>query len=242
MNPCRNCGAAQLSCTYNAIPQKKGPKGSRAKVISELRETQRQTSLSAKVQNRINGCQPTPPSPSLNPTPGLLTGKIVKVCVDYFFENMYATTPILDRTQVEQQISCMETDRDVYCMLASLCAFVTLQPGLVLPDMLDGEGQNLAPEFVNLASSQLLMEEALRVRKGLEYLDNITYNGLVTNFFFLGCCYAFEMHDKAWCYLREATTMIHLANMTDDSQLQAYSPGDSARRRRLFWLFYAHER
>ncbi|CCC13727.1 unnamed protein product [Sordaria macrospora k-hell] len=40
INPCRNCHASQLTCTYNAIPQKKGPKGSRAKVISELRETQ----------------------------------------------------------------------------------------------------------------------------------------------------------------------------------------------------------
>lgn len=32
---------AGLACTYNAIPQKKGPKGSRAKVLAEIREHQR---------------------------------------------------------------------------------------------------------------------------------------------------------------------------------------------------------
>ena len=40
--PCKNCGQANLQCTYLAIPQKKGPKGSRAKVISEIRDTQLQ--------------------------------------------------------------------------------------------------------------------------------------------------------------------------------------------------------
>lgn len=239
LNPCRNCGSAQLSCTYNAIPQKKGPKGSRAKVISELRETQRQTSLSAKVQNRIHSNQATPPSPSLNPTTGLLTGKVVKVCVDYFFENMYPQMPILDRGQVEQQIPYMEQHRDTYIMLASLCALVAFQPGLELPDMEDLEGQKLQ---CNMIAAQVLMEEALRVRKGYDFLEPITYNALVANFFLLGCSYAMEMHDKAWYYLREATTMIHLANMNDDDQLRQLNPGDAARRRRLYWLFYSYER
>ncbi len=112
INPCRNCSSAQLSCTYNAIPQKKGPKGSRAKVISELRETQRQTSLSAKVQNRMNGI-PTPPvSPTLAPTPGMLTPEVVKDCVDFFFANVYPSMPVLDRRVIEQQAMFMEQDRD----------------------------------------------------------------------------------------------------------------------------------
>ncbi|KFX95023.1 hypothetical protein V490_04041, partial [Pseudogymnoascus sp. VKM F-3557] len=53
LSPCRNCSSAQLACTYNAIPQKKGPKGSRAKVISELREQNRQNALSSKAHARL---------------------------------------------------------------------------------------------------------------------------------------------------------------------------------------------
>jgi hypothetical protein len=89
INPCRNCSSAQLCCTYHAIPQKKGPKGSRAKVISELRETQRQTTLSSKVANRLNGVQSPPCSPNLTPTPGLLTTDMIKECTEFFFANMY---------------------------------------------------------------------------------------------------------------------------------------------------------
>ncbi|CAH0017668.1 unnamed protein product [Clonostachys rhizophaga] len=124
VNPCRNCGQAQLSCTYNAIPQKKGPKGSRAKGISELRETQRQTSLSAKVQNRINGGPCAPPNPGLAPTPGFLKSELVKECIAFFFDNLYPQLPILDRNSAEQQALEMEQNRGAYCLLASLSAKV----------------------------------------------------------------------------------------------------------------------
>jgi len=240
INPCRNCAQAQLSCTYNAIPQKKGPKGSRAKVISELRETQRQTSLSAKVQNRLNGINCTPASPSLSPTPGLLTSELVKDCVAFFFENMYTQLPILDRWTVEQQILYMEQNRDAYCLMASLCAFVMLQPGMTMPagdpfqlDMMPG---------ATIVSSQLLLEEALRVRKGYEYLDSITLNAMATNYFLFACNYGQEMHERAWYYLREATTMVHMVGMHKEDHYMQFDAVEASRRRRLFWLLYATER
>jgi hypothetical protein len=239
INPCRNCSSAQLSCTYNAIPQKKGPKGSRAKVISELRETQRQTSLSAKVQNRLNGIsQPT--SSSTAPTPGMLTGELVKECASFFFDNLYTQIPILERRSVEHQILYMEQNPDSYCLMTSLCAFVMLQPGMQMPA---GDPYNLdmIPGSC-IISSQLLVEETLRVRKGYEYLDQLTLNGLATNFFLFACFKAQEMHDKAWYYLREATTMITMFNMNKEESLMQYNPTESSRRRRIYWLFFVLER
>ncbi|PTB63348.1 hypothetical protein BBK36DRAFT_1162073 [Trichoderma citrinoviride] len=240
INPCRNCSTAQLSCTYNAIPQKKGPKGSRAKIISELRENQRQTSLAAKVHNRINGAAGTPPDPSSAPTLGMLTSDMVKECLTFFFDNMNAQAPILDRALIEQQVLYMEQNRDAYCLMASMCAFVLLQPGMSMPS---GEPYNL--ELVpgaNIVASQLLAEEALRVRKGYDYLDQITLNALATNYFLFGCCYAQEMHEKAWFYLREATTMIQMAGMNMDSYYQRFDVAESARLRRMYWLFFVIER
>ena len=133
INPCRNCSSAQLSCTYHAIPQKKGPKGSRAKVISELRETQRQTTLSSKVANRLNGISSPPCSPTLAPTPGLLTGDMIKDCIEFFFANMYPTLPILHRQRLEQQTLYADHNVDTYCLLTSLCAFMMIQPGMGIP-------------------------------------------------------------------------------------------------------------
>jgi hypothetical protein len=240
INPCRNCSSAQLSCTYNAIPQKKGPKGSRAKVISELRETQRQTSLSAKVQNRINGIACPQNNSSLSPTPGLVTAEMAKECVNFFFDHMYAQLPILDRHQVEQQIIYMEQNTDSYCLLTSLCAFIMLQPGMSMPtgdpfnlDMLPG---------ANIVSSQLLLEECLRVRKGYEYLDSISLNTLATSFFIFGCYHGQEMVDKAWYHLREATTMINMIGMDKEEFYHSLDASDATRRRRLYWLIFSIER
>ncbi|OAA52950.1 C6 zinc finger domain containing protein [Cordyceps fumosorosea ARSEF 2679] len=240
INPCRNCSSAQLSCTYNAIPQKKGPKGSRAKVISELRETQRLTSLSAKVQNRINGIACPPPSNLLAPTPGMVTSDLVKDCASFFFDNMYAQAPILDRRQVDQQLLYMEQNRDAYCLVTSMCALVMLQPGMSMPP---GDPYNLdMVPGANIISSQLLLEEALRVRKGYEYLDSVTHNALATNYFLFACYYAQELHDKAWYYLREATTMIAMIGMDKEEHYLQLDPVEAARRRRLYWLLYSVER
>lgn len=240
VNPCRNCSSAQLSCTYNAIPQKKGPKGSRAKVISELRETQRQTSLAAKVSSRLQGAPCSPSSSALSPTPGLLTSALVKSCVSFFFDNMYTQLPILERGIVEQQVLYMEHNRDSYCLMTSLCAFALMQPGMAMPS---SEPYNLdqAPG-ANIIASQLLIDETLKVRKGYEYIDTVSLNALVTDFFLFGCYYGQELHDRAWYYLREASTMINLVGMHKEEYYMQLEATEASRRRRLFWLVYATER
>lgn len=235
-NPCRNCGTAQLGCTYNAVPQKKGPKGSRAKVISELRENQRQTSLAVRVHNRISGLEP-PPSEAA--TPGLLTGEIVRSCLDFFFTHLSHRLPFLNREQIDQQIPNMEKNRDVYCLLSSLCAFTALQPGMAMPGIQDDPQHSMS---YNMVASMLLLEDTLRVRKNYELLDHITFNALATNFFILACYHSHEAHDKAWFYLREAITMIHLISMDKEEQYRGLDAGEASRRRRLYWLFYVHER
>lgn len=239
INPCRNCASAQLGCTYNAVPQKKGPKGSRAKVISELRETQRQTSLSAKIQNRINGIVHPPCSPSLSPTPGLLTSEMAKESIEFYFANMYSIFPILNRAQLEHKVHFLDQNLDTYCLVTALCAFMALQPGMVMPGLDPAIEQYPG---TNIISATLLMEEAIRVRKGLELMDAPTLDTLCTSYLLFAYHYTLEFHDKAWFYLREATTLAHILGMANE---QTYSPGDvieSSRRRRLFWLLFVAER
>jgi hypothetical protein len=244
ISPCRNCSASQLSCTYNAVPQKKGPKGSRAKVINELKETQRQTSLSAKLQGGINGGAS---SATLAPTPRLLTKETLKACIDFYFAHMYPTIPILDRHRLEQDAMYMDQNLDTYCLLTSLCAFVCLQPGMVMP----GAGmQNdpFNPDMMfggNIVTSTLLMEETIRVRKGYDFVASPTANSLCTSYFLFAVHHGLEMHDKAWFHLREATTLAHLARMNEEQAYLQYDSNDSvdaSRRRRLYWLLFVTER
>lgn len=240
INPCRNCSASQLSCTYNAIPQKKGPKGSRAKVINELKEKERQTSLSAKVQNRMNGVNSPPSSPTLAPTPGLLQNEMVKECIEFFFAHMYPTMPILHRQRLEQQALYMDQSLDTYCLLTSMCAFVLLQPGMTVPGT-DPFSLDSMPG-ANIVTSTLLMEETIRVRKGYDHMDSPTLNSLCTSYFLFGCYYALDLHDKAWFHLRESSTLVHMIGMNKESTYMQYDSIESSRRRRLYWLFFVIER
>ncbi|KAG8676228.1 hypothetical protein FPOAC2_02317 [Fusarium poae] len=235
-NPCRNCNTANIQCTYNAIPQKKGPKGSRAKVISELRENQRLTSLPVKVQARMNGVIPDAITHH-NPVPGLLTAEFAKSCVNFFFENLYSKLPILDRNAIEAHLPAMERNPDIYCLFTAMSAFMMLQPGMGFPTA----DYNLSMEpGATIAASAILLDECLRVRKGSDYWERPTHYALATNFFIFAIHYSQEAHSSAWYYLREATTMIQMSSLNnDDKYLQ---DADSIRRRRLFWLFFNAER
>ncbi|KAL2263278.1 hypothetical protein VTK26DRAFT_7468 [Humicola hyalothermophila] len=244
INPCRNCSASQLACTYNAIPQKKGPKGSRAKVINELKETQRQSSLSAKLQNGINGVAA---SQTLAPTPRLLTKEMLKACFEFFFAHMYPTMPILDKQRLESDSVYQEQNLDTYCLLTSLCSFVCLQPGMVMPGMGMSMSDPFSPDMMfggNIVTSTLLMEETIRVRKGYDYVASPTLNTLCTSFFLFAVHHGLEMHDKAWFHLREAATLAHMLRMNEEqTYLQCDNDNvDATRRRRLYWLLFVTER
>lgn len=238
LNPCRNCSSAQLACTYHAIPQKKGPKGSRAKVISELRETQRQSTLSSKVHGRLNGYNPVLP-PTLAPTPGLLTQDMINTCIDFFFNNMYTTVPILHRGRLEQQSRFVDRDVETYCLFTALCAFMMIQPGMPIPG--DPLGLDSMPG-ANMMTGTMLLEETLRVRKGYDHLETPTLNSLVTSYFLFACYYGIDTHTKAWFHLREATTLAHILNMNKEETYMSFDPIESSRRRRLYWLLFVTER
>ncbi|KXT08232.1 hypothetical protein AC579_1297 [Pseudocercospora musae] len=234
--PCKNCTSAGLTCTYNAIPQKKGPKGSRAKVISELRETQRQSQLAAK---RFDVDSP-PHSPARLRQVGLLSMKMMTTCVDYFFANLYPTQPILHRQKVGEVIGQMEQNVEAYCLVVSLCAYMMIQPNMVVPpDAFEGLE---TPPQPSLQLGHALLQEALRVRRGHNYIENPSIWSVITSFFFFGSYFCLDRHNTAWFHLREATTLAQIMGMHDESSYQTSDLVENSRRRRLYWLLFVTER
>lgn len=249
LNPCRNCGSAQLACTYNAIPQKKGPKGSRAKVISELRENQRQTSLAAKIHNTMmgGGVDPQPMQTmqtiSIRGTPGLLSMDVIKSCMDFYFDYMYPTTPILSREQLQQEARFMEQKQcmETYCLLSSLAAYTMIQPGGPLPA---GDPGFNVPAIcgANIIATQILIDETLRVRKGFDYIGKPSFSSLCTLYFLFAAHACLERNDRAWYFLREATTLIVTSGLHKEEAYTKLDSVEGSRRRRLFWMFFVSER
>jgi len=233
--PCKNCTSAGLACTYNTVPQKKGPKGSRAKVISELREKQRQSQL---VVAHLHHLQPQ--SAPYLPRKGLVSIDMITICVEYFFLHLYSTQPILQRTKVGETIGRMETDVEAYCLVMSLCAYMMIQPNLALPASAF-DGLEVQPQS-SFQLGQLLLQETVRVRKCYDYVENPTIWTVITSFFIFGSNFCLDRHNTAWFHLREATTLVQVLGMHEESAYHMADLIESSRRRRLYWLLFVTER
>lgn len=237
--PCGNCSQAGLTCTYDAIPQKKGPKGSRAKVISELKETQKQTDLVQTSQScRSSGSPPS--SPTFGRASNLLTNELVESCTEFFFLHMYPTMPVLYREQLGQAVAEMGHSVEAYCLITSLCAFMLIQPGIMLKisPILDA-----APgSFTNPKLGSILMDEAVRVRKCYDYVENPSVTTCITSFFLFGCCFGLHKHNNGWLHLRDATALAQILGMQDESTYAFDDITETSRKRRLFWLLFVTER
>ncbi|KAJ4286991.1 hypothetical protein N0V90_012872 [Kalmusia sp. IMI 367209] len=237
-NPCKNCVSAGLACTYNAIPQKKGPKGSRAKVLSELRETQRNAQLAAGLAHDLGFDGRALPT-TFARTPGLLPPGLVESCLDFFFANVYPSQPILHQQRAQETIMSIEHSTEAYCMVVALCAYVMIQANMtVSPNLLP------RPEMAQLSNvgiGHVLLEEAVRVRKGYDYLETPTHLSLLTSWLFHGSYLGLGRDNTAWSYLREATTQAHLLGL-HEAETHKSDPLDISRKRVLYWLLFIAER
>ena len=231
-----------MSCTYDAIPQKKGPKGSRAKVISELRETQKQTDLTSMMLqdgNKNYGSPPQSPTHYARAS-NLLTHELIEGCTDFFFTQMYPTMPILYRDQIRHAVGEMGHSVESYCLITSFLAFMLIQPGIVLKT---GHLMNQpAGSVTNPKMGSALMDEAIRVRKGYDYVENPTVNTVITSFFLFGCSFGLNKHNTAWFHLREATALAQILGMQDENTYMFDNVVETSRKRRLFWLLFVTER
>lgn len=164
--------------------------------------------------------------------------ELITSCVDYFFAKMYPTQPIIHRVKVGETIGQMENSIEAYCLLTSLCGYMLIQPNLNLPAGIIPD-QELPGAKVNMG--QTLIEEAIRVRKGYDYIETPSIWSIITSFFFFGSYFCLDKHNTAWFHLREATTLAQLLGMHEE----AHYAGDlieGARRRRLYWLLFITER
>lgn len=237
-SPCKNCVSAGLACTYNAIPQKKGPKGSRAKVLSELRENQRNAQLAAGFPADI-GFDGRTLSSTFSRTHGLVPPALVESCIDFFFAHVYPTQPVLHRQKAQEAAVNMDRSTEAYCMIVSLCAYVMIQANMtVSPTVLS------RPEMAqmsNVGIGHVLLEESVRVRQGYDYRENPTHWTVLTSWFYSGSYFGLGRENTAWMYLRDATSQAQLLGMHDEETYK-HDPLDISRKRVLYWLLFIAER
>ncbi|KIW11744.1 hypothetical protein PV08_09016 [Exophiala spinifera] len=244
--PCTNCGQMNLQCTYLAVPQKKGPKGLRANVIPEIRATQQQASPSDTTVNhaeksfkfKSNSLQ----SPSYPHNTALLSKRTIDTCIEFYFSNMPTTAWILNQRSLCEMISSrIGSDLEVYCLTASLCAFVMVQPGVSLVVGPGSHYEGEPPEHRH-GYAKMILDEIARMRKNIDYIEAPTLNSIHISFFLFSCYFTLEKQNLCWFHLREAATLAQIMGMHHEA---SYTTGDDVEnmyKRRMYWLLLVTER
>ena len=148
--------------------------------------------------------------------------------------------PILHRDEIRQTVADMGHSVEAYCLIAAFCAFMLIQPGIVLKTaqaMGESTGATTNPN-----AGHLLMEESVRMRKGYDYIEDPTISTTITSFFLFGCCFGLNKHNSAWLHLREATALAQILGMQEESSYVFDDVIEMSRKRRLFWLLFVTER
>lgn len=236
--PCANCAQTNLQCTYLAIPQKKGPKGSRAKVISQIRDTQQHSNPSQSSPFDFN----SPPTSPYSRSPAILSMQTIEVCVDFFFTNMYTTAWILNRGSLLDSVaSQLAADPETYCLTASLCAFVMVQPGTNLA-VAEGSHYRGRPPQNRYGYAAMLLDDIVRVRKSIDYTESPSLTCVQTSFFLFSCYFTLERQNVCWFHLREAVTLAQIMGMHEESSYATGDPVENMYKRRTYWLLLVTER
>lgn len=183
-----------------------------------------------------------PRSPPFPRNDRLLSQHTIDSCLHFFFDNMYTTAPIFNRQKLTDLIAAQNaTSSEVYCLTAALCAFVMVQPGMTLAGQpsksCDGEAPQSRYGFANL-----LLEDALRVRKGLDYVASPSLVCVQTSFFLFGSYFTLEKQNACWFHLREAATLAQIMSMHEEATYLAGDPQENIYKRRTYWLLLATER
>jgi hypothetical protein len=166
--------------------------------------------------------------------------EIITTCVDYFFANLYPTQPILHRRIMGETVAQMDTDPESYCLVVSLCAYMLIQPNIELQASAF-EGLDISARS-NTQLGQILLGEAVRFRKGFNYVENPTVRSVITSFFLFGCHFCLDLHGTAWFHLREASTLALTVGMNEEETYRTADIVESSRMRRLYWLLFVTER
>lgn len=128
---------------------------------------------------------------------------------------------------------------EAYCLILSLCAYVLIQANMTVPPNLFTRPEMAQLSHVSIG--QVLLEEAVRVRRSFDYLENPTHASILTAWFFYGSYFGLGRDNTAWSYLREATTQAQLLGLHDEEAYKT-DPIDVSRKRVLYWLLLVAER
>ena len=251
-DPCANCHAADLRCTYLIVPKKKGPKGPRTgKSSAGYRKRREQfliEVLSPRKQPPIVPQRTEEPQPSadslcngaFNFAPSrVISPDVIRRCIDGFFAHKYPIMPILDRDHIYASLESVHEQPEQYALITALCAMIILQPEILGSPVSSKKSCHKS----QLPSPELLIAETHRSRLFCNHIETPSLAAVQTSFFLFAASFSLEKDNSAWFYIREAMTMLQLQHFhEEDTYSRIADPQYATYCRRTFWLLFITER
>ncbi|KAJ8097646.1 hypothetical protein POJ06DRAFT_261988 [Lipomyces tetrasporus] len=219
---CQQCSHLTLRCTYTERSPRDKPRMRRGERIAMYRTAQ------------ATGLAPVavPSSPSKSPSANIHDSQYFRRLLQIYTSAIYSFIPIVSPEECEQEIENMDKDPQSRSFLCALAAVTLAQTGGVCED--DSEAYNEVDQ---------LTREALELRGVLWLRPTINIKTIMTAEFLHVCFASMSRRDAAFFYLREAITLAQVSDYFSQYELESCSDRtEVARRQRLFWLLFIHER
>jgi hypothetical protein len=118
-----------------------------------------------------------------------------------------------------------------------------IQPGMTMDIKgASGESYDGEPSGRRYGFATVLIDDVLRVRKGVDYVENPTLLSVQTSFFLYSSYFTLEKQNSCWFYLREAVTLAQMLALNDETAYNRGTAVDNMYKRRTFWLLLLTER
>ena len=155
---------------------------------------------------------------------------------------MSTTSWILDRKILSETLHAqLAVNPEFYCLIASLCAFVMVQPGMNLA-VAPGSHHQGEPPRNRYGYANMVIDDIARVRRTINYVENPTLSSVQISFFLFCCYFTLEKQNICWFHLREAATLAQLMSLHEESTYLTVDMTESNFRRRTYWLLLVTER
>jgi hypothetical protein len=169
-----------------------------------------------------------PISSSVVRAQGLLSPGLVDSCLDFFFANIYPSTPVLQRQKAQEAVVNMDQCTEAYCLVVALCAYVIIWGNM------NAHLMHSSSEMSNMALGHALLEGSVRVGDSHESRKNPTHMAVLTSWFYYRSYLSLAQKRTARHYLRKATTHAQVLDVQDLL--------DVSRKRVLYWVLFMAER
>lgn len=224
--PCSQCAHLNLSCIYSTAPSKRKP-GVRGRLVAQLRQGTTDSRSST-----------TPPQVQDSPTgSGLYTADFFLNLITAYEDAVFPVNPIISSSEIVAAVENMEQSFEDSALVFAFGA-VTIN----LSELSQGVNDDTTTRMTDLMHHSFRAHRQAELGSEIDSRLPVTVKRIMTCIFLEICLMALKRFDRSLAILREAIAMIQMLQVDQNVSERRIDDQELARRQRLYWEAFIHER